>query len=67
MIPAEEASARKVVLEESVADSGATGLSVSKAEHLCGMLHCCINAFGRALRGNPPARVEPMRVQLKPG
>ena len=25
------------------------------------------NAFRRALRGDPPARVEPMRVELKPG
>ncbi|CAM9729047.1 unnamed protein product, partial [Sphacelaria rigidula] len=67
MIPAQEESARKVALEDSVTDAGATGLSISKAERLRGILHCRVNAFRRALRGDPPARVEPMRVQPKPG
>ena len=37
MDPAEEESARKVALEESVTDAVAQGLSVSKAERLRGM------------------------------
>ena len=55
-------------------DAVAQGLSVSKAERLRGILSGHFNAFRRAqgvlrraLRGDPPARVEPMRVQLKPG
>ena len=64
MDPAEEESARKVALEESVTDAVAQGLSVSKAERLRGILSHRFNAFRRALRGDPPARVEPMRVQL---
>ena len=38
-----------------------------KAERLRGILSRRFNAFRRALRGDPPARVEPMHVQLKPG
>ena len=67
MDPAEEDSARKVALEESVTDAVAQGLSVSKAKRLRGLVSRRFNAFRRALRGDPPARVEPMRVQLKPG
>ena len=67
MDSAEEESARKVALEESVTDAVARGLSVSKAKRLRGVLTRHFNAFRRALRGDPPARVEPMRVQLKPG
>ncbi|CAM9632726.1 unnamed protein product [Sphacelaria rigidula] len=48
-------------------DSVENGLGVSKAEHLRGILYSHVNAFRRALRGDPPARVEPMRVTLKPG
>ena len=47
-------------------DDVAQGLSVPKAERLRGILSRRFNAFRRALRGDPPARVEPMRVQLKP-
>ncbi|CAM9407026.1 unnamed protein product, partial [Sphacelaria rigidula] len=39
----------------------------STAERLRSILHGRVNAFRRALRGNPPARVEPMHVQLRPG
>ena len=67
MEPAEEESARKVALEEGVTDAVAAGLSVSNAERLRGILHRRVNAFRRALRGDSPARVEPMRVPLKPG
>ena len=48
-------------------DAVAQGRSVSKAKRLRGILSCRFNAFRRALRGDPPARVEPMRVQPKPG
>ena len=65
--PAEEDSARKIALKESVTDAVAQGLSVSKAESLRWILSRHFNAFRRALRGDPPARVEPIRVQLKPG
>ena len=67
MDPAEEESAGKVALEESVTDAVAQGLSVSKAERLRGILSRRFNAVRRALRGDSPARVEPMRDQLKPG
>ena len=67
MDPAEEESARKVALEESVTDAVAQGLSVSEAERLRGILGRRFNAFCRALRGDPPARGKPMRVQLKSG
>ena len=65
--PAEEDSALKVALEESVTDAVAQGLSVSKAERLRGILNRRFNALRGALRSDLPARVEPMRVQLKPG
>ena len=44
----------------------AQGFSVSKAKRIRGILSRRFNAFRRALRGDPTARVEPMRVQLKP-
>ena len=66
MDPAEEESARKVALEESVTDAVAQGLSVSKEERPHRILSRHFNAFSRAPRGDPPRRVEPMRVQLKP-
>ena len=53
MDPAEEESVRKVVLEESVTDAVAQGLSVSKSERLRGILSRRFNAFRRALRGDP--------------
>ena len=67
MDPAEEDSARKVALEEIVTDAVAQGLSISKAKRLRGILSRRFNAFRRALRGDAPARVEPMRVEPKPG
>ena len=65
--PVDEECARKVALEESVIDAVAQGLGVSRAERLRGVLHRHFNAFRRALRDDPPARVETMRVKLKPG
>ena len=66
MDPAEEESAGKVALEESVTDAVAQGLSVSKAERLRGILSRRVNAFRRALRGDPPARVEPCLLYTSP-
>ena len=54
-------------MEENVTDAVTHGLSVSKAERLRGVLHRHFNAFRRAHRDDPPARVEPVRVALKPG
>ena len=48
-------------------DVVAQGLSVSKVEGLRGILSRRYNEFRREVRGDPPARVEPMRVQMKPG
>ena len=45
----------------------AQGFSVSKAKHLRGISSRRFNAFRRALRGDPPAREAPMRVQLNLG
>ncbi|CAN0174500.1 unnamed protein product, partial [Scytosiphon promiscuus] len=42
------------------------GLSADGACRLRDLLGRRVNASRRALRGNPPARVEPMKVQLKP-
>ena len=67
MDPADEVSARRVALEESVTDAVEQGLSVSQADCLRGVLHRHFNAFRRALPDHPPARVEPMKVTLKPG
>ena len=53
-------SAWKVALEKSVTGAVAQGL-------LRGILSRRFNAFRRALWGDPPARVEPIRVQPKPG
>ncbi|CAM9536088.1 unnamed protein product, partial [Hapterophycus canaliculatus] len=39
----------------------------SQSERLRGIVGRRFSGFRRALRGDPPARVEPMRVQLKPG
>ena len=52
MDPAEEDSARKVALEESVTDAVVQGLSVSKVDRLRGILSRRFNAFRRALRGD---------------
>ncbi|CAM9316384.1 unnamed protein product, partial [Hapterophycus canaliculatus] len=53
-------------LRDSVEEAVQNGLSADGACRLRDILGRRVNAFRRALRGNPPARVEPMRVQLKP-
>ena len=67
MDPTEEKGARDRALEDSVLLAEQSGLSADGACRLREILARLVGAFRRALRGDPPARVEPMRVQLKPG
>ena len=60
----EERGARDRALEDSVQQAEQSGLSA--ACRLRDILSRRVDAFRRALRGGLPARVEPMRVQLKP-
>ncbi|CAN0493582.1 unnamed protein product, partial [Hapterophycus canaliculatus] len=66
MDPAEERVERERALENSVEEAVQNGLSTDGACCLRDILGRRVNAFRRALRGDPPARVEPMRVQWKP-
>lgn len=66
MDPAEERTARERALEDSVQQAEQSGLSVDGAIRLRDILARRVGAFRRALCGDPPAQVEPMRVQLKP-
>ncbi|CAN0193327.1 unnamed protein product, partial [Scytosiphon promiscuus] len=66
MDPAEERVEREQALEDSVEEAVHDGLSADGSGRLRDILGCRVNAFRRALRGDPPARGEPMRVQLKP-
>ena len=64
----EELWARSEALEAAVLASAAAGLDESHVERLCDVSGRRWNAFRRGLRrGDPPARVEPLRVTLKPG
>ena len=67
MTPEEELVERRVALDRAVqaaADNGMSETGVSKLREVVGRHE---NAFRRALRGDPPARVEPLRVRFKPG
>ena len=56
------------VLEEAVLASAAAGLDEAHVERLRDVIGRRWNEFRRGLRrGDPPARVEPLRVTLKPG
>ena len=57
---------RDRALEDSVQQAEQSGLSADGACRLRDILSRRVDAFRRALRGDPPARVEPMRVHLKP-
>ncbi|MEP0580138.1 MAG: reverse transcriptase domain-containing protein [Marinobacter sp.] len=65
MDPEEERTARERALEDSVQQAEQSGLSVGGATRLREILARRVGAFRRALCGDPPAQVEPMRVQLK--
>ena len=62
----EERGARDRALEDSVQQVEQSGLGADGACRLRDVLSRRVDAFRRALRGDPPARVEPMRVDLKP-
>ena len=57
---------RERALEDSVQQAERSGLSADGACRLRDILSRRVDVFRRALRGDPPARVEPMRVHLKP-
>ena len=61
-----ERGTRDRALEDSVHQAEQSGLSADGACPLRDILSRRVDAFRRALRGDPPARVEPVRVQLKP-
>ena len=68
MSPEEELRARSEALEEAVLASAAAGLEESLVERLRDIIGRLWNAFWRGLpNGDPPARVEPLRVTLEPG
>ncbi|CAM9773302.1 unnamed protein product, partial [Sphacelaria rigidula] len=52
-------------LEDSVRQAEQKGLSADGAHCLCNILARRVDTFHRALRGDPPARVEPMREAVK--
>ena len=64
MDPMEERGARDRALEDSVQQAEQSGLSADGACRLRDILSRRVDAFRHALRGDPPARVEPMKVQL---
>ena len=66
MFPMEGTGARDRALEDSVQQAEQSGLSADGACRLRDILSRRVDAFRRALRGDPPARMEPMRVQLNP-
>ena len=68
MSPEEELQSRSEALERAVEASAAIGLDDSSVDCLREIIGRRWNAFRRALRpGDPPARVEPLKVTLKPG
>ncbi|CAM9457978.1 unnamed protein product [Sphacelaria rigidula] len=66
MDPAAERGAREGALEDSVQQAEQKGLSADGAYCLRDISARRVDTFRRALRGDPPARVEPIRVHLKP-
>ena len=61
-----ERGTRDRALEDSVHQAEQSGLSADGACRLRDILSRRVDAFRRAFRGDPPARVDPMRVQVKP-
>ena len=57
---------RDRALEDSLQQAEQSGLSADGACRLRDILSRRVDAFRRALRGDPPARVEPMKIHLKP-
>ena len=67
MSPEEELRARSEALKGAVQAEAAAGVQDSQVQRLREVVHSRWNAFRRGLRrSDPPARVEPLRVTLKP-
>ena len=66
MVWMEERGARDRALEDSVQQAEQSGLRADGACRLRDYLSRRVDAFRRAWRGDPQARVEPMRVHFKP-
>ena len=64
--PMEERGARDRALEDIVQQAEQSVMSADGACRLRDIPSRRVDAFRWALRGDPPARVEPMRVHLKP-
>ncbi|CAM9934087.1 unnamed protein product, partial [Sphacelaria rigidula] len=67
MTPEEELAERRVALDHAVQAAADKGMSASGVDKLREVVGRRVNAFRRALRGDPPARVEPLKVRFKPG
>lgn len=67
MASAEEEQARAGSLEDAVQTAEAAGLPIAKVAVLREIVCRFTNSFRYALRGDPPASVEPLTVTLKPG
>eukprot|EP00752_Nemacystus_decipiens_P002718 g2537.t1 len=67
MSPAEEAQGRKEALAAAVESAASAGLSGQGRGRLESIIDRHWDAFRSALRGDRPARVEPMRTTLVPG
>ena len=67
MTPAEEEAGRAAALDRAVSQAADNGMSSSGVGRLTDIIGRRYNAFRRALRGDPPAKVPPMKVTLKPG
>ena len=67
MSPAEEEQGREEALAAAVESAASAGLSGQGRERLESIIDRHWSAFRRALRGDPPARVEPMRTTLVQG
>lgn len=66
MSPAEEELGRVEALDRAVNSAAEAGLSSEGVNRLRNIVDKRWNAFRRALRGDPPARVEPLKVIQKP-
>ncbi|CAM9602171.1 unnamed protein product, partial [Sphacelaria rigidula] len=68
MDPVEERGVRERAQEDSLQQTEQKGLSADGAYRLRDILARRVDTFWRALRGDPPARMEPMResVRAKP-
>ncbi|CAM9870886.1 unnamed protein product [Sphacelaria rigidula] len=65
MDPAQERGTRERALEDSVRQAEQKGLSADDAHCLRDILARRVDTFRRALRGDPPVRVEPMKKAVK--